>query len=64
MKCTVASSMGNGVIMIVRDSDRNLRTRVASSEGEGRSGVQAKCQGANVTCEGLAKFDGTAEYFL
>ena len=56
--------MGNGVIMIVRDSVRNLRTRVASSEGEGRSGVQAKCQGANVTCEGLAKFDGTAEYFL
>ena len=56
--------MGNGVIMIARDSDRNLRTRVASSEGEGRSGVKTKYQRAGVTCEVLAELDGTAEYFL
>ena len=64
MKCTVASSMGNGVIMIVRDSVRNLRTRVASSEGEGRSGVKTKYQRAGVTCEVLTELDGTVEYFL
>ena len=55
--------MGNGVIMIVRDSVRNLRTQLAACESEGRIGVQAKCQEADVTCEVLAELDGTAEYF-
>ena len=64
MKCAVASSMGNGVIMIVRDSVRNLRTQLAACESEGRIGVQAKCQEADDMCEVLAELDGTAEYFL
>ena len=64
MECTVTSFMGNGVIMIARDSDRNLRTRLAACEGEGRSGVKTKYQRAGVTCEVLAELDGTAEYFL
>jgi hypothetical protein len=61
--CTVATSVVNGVIVIARDSDRNLRTRVAATESEARAGIKAKCQEAGVTCEVLGVFDGTAEYY-
>jgi Domain of unknown function (DUF4189) len=61
--CAVATSVINGFIVIARDSDSNLRTRAAATEREARDAIKAKCKEAAVTCEILAVFDGTAEYF-
>jgi hypothetical protein len=61
--CSVATSVTNGVILVARDANGVLRTRVAATEREARDGVYAKCREADVTCKILAVFDGTAEYY-
>jgi hypothetical protein len=61
--CVVATSITNGVIVVARDSQRSLRTRVDSTEIEARDAMLAKCETDGVSCKILAVFDGTPEYF-
>jgi hypothetical protein len=61
--CSVATSVTNGVIVVARDANRALRTRIAATEREARDGLKAKCREAEVSCQILAVFDGSAEYY-
>ncbi len=61
--CMAATSIVNGVILVARDSERSLRTRIDANEKEGRRGLAEKCKADGVTCKILAVFDGRPEYF-
>lgn len=61
--CEIATSITNGVIVIARDENRSLRTRLDASEKEARTALLKKCEVDGVTCKILKIYDGRPEYF-
>ena len=61
--CAIATSILNGVILVAQDTKGNLRTRRDVSEQEARAALAQNCRKSGVSCQVLATFDGTAEYF-